>query len=158
MNNFFCLPNFLKLAVFTLVFNLLQKSEYQIHEGQAHDCLDDVHRSIQTHNHHVSIKASDVRCQCYATRARTIVDNLDVDTQKAASAYNSTHNVHLKLGLDPTDPLLKPLLPTELWVKNAAMPPKLGNSRKQDPWFWHVACPAGLSAKEQAEFYLESES
>ena len=43
------------------------KAEYQIREGQAHDRLDDVHRSIQTYNHHISIKANDVRGQCYAT-------------------------------------------------------------------------------------------
>ena len=130
------------------------KAEYQIREGQAHDRLDDVRRSIQTYNHHISIKANDVRGQRYATRARTI---LNADTQKAANAYNVTRNALLKLGLDPKDPLLKPLLTTELWAKNAAMPPKLGDSRKEDPWFWHVACPAGLSAEEKAEFYLESE-
>jgi hypothetical protein len=133
------------------------KAEYQIREGQAHDRLDDVRRSIQTYNHHISIKANDVRGQRYALRARGIVDNLDANTQKAANAYNFTRNALLKLGLDSTDPLLKPLLPTELWAKNAAMPPKLGDSRRQDPWFWHVACPAGLSAEEQAEFHLESE-
>jgi hypothetical protein len=133
------------------------KAEYQIHEGQAHDRLDDVRRSIQTYNHHVSIKVNDVHGQCYATWARTIVDNLKADTQKAANAYNSTRSALPKLGLDPTDPILKPLLPTELWAKNAAMPPKLGDLRKEDPWFWHVACPAGLSAEEKAEFYLESE-
>lgn len=133
------------------------KAEYQIREGQAHDRLDDVRRSIQTYNHHIAIKANEVRGQRHGLRARGIVDNLDANTQKAAHAYNLTRNALLKLGLDSSDPLLKPLLPTELWAKNAAMPPKLGDSRRQDPWFWHVACPAGLSTEEKAEFYLESE-
>ena len=125
------------------------KAEYQICEGQAHDRLDDVHRSIQTYNHHIAIKANEVRGQRHGLRAWGIVDNLDANTQKAAHAYNLTRNALLKLGLDSSDPLLKPLLPTELWAKNAAMPPKLGDSRRQDPWFWHVACPAGLSTEEK---------
>ena len=133
------------------------KAENQIHKGQAHDHLDDVRWSIQTYNHHISIKANDVCGQCYVTQARSIVDNLNADTQKAANTYNITCNALLKLGLDPKDPLLKPLLTTKLWAKNATMPPKLGDLRKEDPWFLHVACPAGLSAEEKAEFYLESE-
>ncbi|KDR67065.1 hypothetical protein GALMADRAFT_1359006, partial [Galerina marginata CBS 339.88] len=133
------------------------RAEYEIREGRAHDCLDEVRRCIQTYNHHITIKANDVRGQRYATRARGIVDKLDADTQKAADTYNFTRNALLKLGLSPTDPVLKPLLTNELWAKNAAMPPKLGDSRKEDPWFWHVACPDGLSPEEKAEFYLESE-
>ena len=132
------------------------KAEYEIREGRAHDRLEDVHKRIQTYNHHVAIKANEVRGQCYALRTRTIVDNLHGDTQNAADAYNSTRDALLKLGLDPNDPILKPLKRNQLWARNAALPPKLGDSRKEDPWFWHIACPAGLSEEEKAEFSLES--
>jgi hypothetical protein len=132
------------------------KAEYEIREGRAHDRLEDVRKCIQTYNHHIAIKSNEVRGQRYALRTRTIVDNLRGDTQNAADAYNSTRDALLKLGLDPNDPILKPLKCDQLWAKNAALPPKLGDSRKEDPWFWHVACPAGLSEEEKAEFSLES--
>ena len=76
--------------------------------------------------------------------------------QNAADAYNSTRDALLKLGLNPNDPTLKPLKCDQLWAKNAALPPKLGDSRKEDPRFQHVACPAGLSLEEKAEFSLKS--
>ena len=43
------------------------KTEYEIHEGQAHDCLEDIRKCIQMYNHHIAIKTNEVHGQCYAT-------------------------------------------------------------------------------------------
>jgi len=132
------------------------KAEYEMREGQAHDRLNDVRECIQSYNHHIAMKASNVRSQRHITRARGIVNNLVTDIQKPATHYNRTREALLGLGLSPDDPILRPLLDSELWAKNAAMPAKLGDSRKEDPWFWHVARPAGLSPAEKSDFHLES--
>jgi hypothetical protein len=132
------------------------KVEKELRKGQAHDRLDDVRTCIQAYNHHIAMKASDVRSQRHITRARGIVDNLVEDIRKPALQYQRTYEALLKLGLPPDDPILRPLLDSELWAKNSAMPAKLGDSRKEDPWFWHIACPADLSPAEKSAFHLES--
>ena len=132
------------------------KAEYEMCEGQAHDRLNDVRECIQSYNYHIAMKTSNVRSQRHITRVWGIVNNLVTDIQKPATHYNCTREALLGLGLSPDDPILQPLLDSELWAKNAAMPVKLGDSRKEDPWFWHVACPAGLSPAEKSDFHLES--
>jgi hypothetical protein len=34
----------------------------------------------------------------------------------------------------------------------------IGDSRKRDPWFWHVVQPAGLSQEQQKEWSVDSAS
>lgn len=134
----------------------IAKTEYRIREGQAHDCLEEVRRCIQSYNHHIAAKAKTVHGQRHATRARVIVDNLVADIHKAADSYNNSRNALLRLGLDPADTILQNLPRTDLWAKNTALAPNVSDSRREDPWFWHTSCPAGMSAEEKKEFNLES--
>lgn len=46
----------------------------------------------------------------------------------------------------------------ELWGKNVSVTRSIGDSRKQDPWFWHVVQPAGLSQEQQKEWCVNSAS
>jgi hypothetical protein len=118
--------------------------------------LENVRTAIQTYNHHIAIKAKEVRSQRHITRARNIINELVAQVRKPAYHYNKTRKALLNLGLPPDDPVLRELKDTELWAKNAALPAKLGDSRKEDPWFWHVACPVGSSSAEKTNFQHES--
>lgn len=133
------------------------QAEYQIRIGCAHDRLESIRTAIQSYNHNVAIKAKNAYGQKHATRARTIVDEIVGDARKHAAKYRRTRNALLTLGFPPNDPVLQPLLDTQLWAKNTAIPAKLGDSRTEDPWFWHIACPAGFTTAEKAEWRLESQ-
>ena len=139
-----------------LGLGLAGKAEKELRIGWAHDRLENVRTAIQTYNHHVEMKAKEVRSQRHITHARIIVEELMAQVWRPAYHYNKIRKALLSLGLPPDDPALRELKDTELWAKNAAIPAKLGDSRKQDPWFWHVACPAGSSSAEKTTFQCES--
>ena len=131
--------------------------EKELREGRAHDKLGEVRLAIQTYNHHIAMKAKEVRSQRHVTRAQNIINGLQENIRKPAHHYNKTRDALIALGLREDDPVLRELKDTELWAKNTALPARLGDSRKQDPWFWYTACPHGTSVAERATFQTESE-
>ena len=140
-----------------LGLELAAKAEQELRKGRAHEHLDEVRTAIQTYNHHIALKAKEVRSQRHITRARNIINRLVADIRKHALHYNRTREALLLLGHPADDTVLRELKDTDLWAKNAALPAKLGDSRKADPWLFHVACPSGISLAEKQGFQHESE-
>jgi len=66
------------------------------------------------------------------------------------------HVTLIALGLPQDDSTLQPLSNDQLWAKDASKPPWLGDTKKEDPWFWTVGQLAGLLPKEEKEWSLES--
>ena len=132
--------------------------EYTLREGQAHDALEGVRLSIKTFNFNLAFKVNFVHGQGPNTRAQAFLGTLAADKVSAADKYRRAWSALVALGLPETDRTLQPLHDTELWSKNTSGPSKMGDSKKEDPWFWTAGRPSGLSTKEEADRNVESES
>ncbi|PPQ95982.1 hypothetical protein CVT26_016198 [Gymnopilus dilepis] len=138
-----------------LGLELAEKAERELRKGRAHEHLHEVRTAIKTYNHHIALKAKEVRSQRHITRARNIINGLISDIRKPAFHYNNTRQALLNLGHPPDDAVLRELREADLWAKNTALPAKLGDSRKVDPWLFHVACPSSVSPTERQNFQHE---
>ncbi|KAF8720638.1 hypothetical protein AX14_010834 [Amanita brunnescens Koide BX004] len=68
----------------------------------------------------------------------------------AADTYRRARDALLRLGMDENDATFRPLLDNELYLKNTSKPAKLGDNRKEDPWFWYTGQPDGISSSAWA--------
>lgn len=57
----------------------------------------------------------------------------------------SSFNALTALGFLTHEEGLYPLNKSQLWGKNVFVPHVTGDSSKENPWFWSVGKPAGLS-------------
>jgi len=80
------------------------------------------------------------------------------DKISAADKYRQAHSALIALGLPEDDLTLKPLSDDQLWMTNISQPMQLGDSKREDPWFWSVGCPCGLSKAEEKDWSIESMS
>ena len=133
----------------------LAKIEYSLREGWVHDALDDVRKSIKIFNHNLNFKKTFVHGQRPNTRAQVFLRTLTKDKIGGAEKYRSERKALLALGLSETDETLQDLQDDQLWSKDSSRPAHLGDSRKEDPWFWHVGCPSGLTETEDKEWDIE---
>jgi hypothetical protein len=140
----------------SLRIDMLAKVEYALREGQAHDALDKVRLAIQTFNYNVKFKVDNVRGQGPNTRAQQFLSTLSQDKVSAADKYRRARTALLALGLSEEDKSLQPLLNTQLWCKNDNAPAAQGDAKTEDPWYWMVGRPSGLSPAEEAEWQIES--
>jgi hypothetical protein len=132
--------------------------EYQLREGQAYDALDDLREKIKIFNVNLDFKKKNVFGQGPNTRAQGFLKQLTADKVHAAEKYRMAYRALISLGLSKDKTDLEELHDDQLFGKDASRPSKLGDSKKEDPWFWTVGRPHGLSAKEQAEWSLECKS
>ena len=130
--------------------------ERSLREGQAHDALHDLRLAIQTFNYNYDFKRVNVRGQAANTRAQTFLGTLAKDKVGAADKYRHARDALLSLGASADDKSLQPLLNSELWGKNESKPAALGETQKEDPWFWTVGRPSGLLPVEEKEWSQES--
>lgn len=130
--------------------------EYRLREAQAHDALTKLRAKIQEQNYNLAFKVHNVHGQARNTRAQAILSKLEAEKKNIADKYRIAHISLLNLGMSKTNSFLKPLLDNQLWAKNASLPSKLGDSRTEDPWFWHVVRPDGMSKAEEDEWNVES--
>jgi len=135
----------------------LARVEYSLWKGQVHDALDKLRLAIQTFNYNIKFKLDNVRGQCPNTRAEQFLLSLSKDKVSAADKYRRVRNALLALGLSADDKSLCPLLNDELWCKNENAPTAQGDVKTEDPWYWMVGRPSGLSPAEEAEWQIESE-
>jgi len=82
---------------------------------------------------------------------------LEKERKDAATHYQRTYAALLALGFSANNKSLQPLLDNQLFMKDVSKPAQMGDSRRQDPWFWTVGRPSGLTAKEEAEWSVECE-
>ena len=129
--------------------------ERQLREGQAYDALDDLCEKIKIFNTNLDFKKKNVFGQGANTRAQNFLKQLAADKVNAADKYRTAYRALISLGLSASDPSLQELRDDQLFGKDASRPAKLGDSKREDPWFWTVARPSNLPAKEQAEWSLE---
>jgi hypothetical protein len=132
--------------------------EYDLRQGQAHDGLESVRKAIRTFNYNLQFKQDQVRGQRPNTRAESFLRTLTAEKLSCAEKYRLARNALLVLGLVPDDPVFQELLDTQLWCKNSSKALKLGDSKIEDPWYWNVGRPSGLSAEEEKDWVLESQS
>lgn len=145
----------------SLGISSLARIERKLREGQAHDSLTDIRIAIKRYNYSLQWKKDHVFGQGPNTKAQRYLDELVEERKTAVERYERIRGEMIKLGLDPKDPTLRPIISTDddpRKTKNMSRPAELGDSKKSDPWFWNVNCPGGLSKKEQAAWSLESKS
>ncbi|KAG6836332.1 hypothetical protein H0H93_009028 [Arthromyces matolae] len=112
--------------------------EYQLREGLAHDALQDVRTTIKTINANLQFKKNNVSGQRPNTRAQQHLKTLLADRNDAVDRYHHAYSTLVELGMSETDQALRPLTPEDVWCKDASSSRKMGDSRKEDPWFWHT--------------------
>lgn len=130
--------------------------EYSLREGQAHDALDKLRLAIQTFNYNVKFKVDNIRGQHSNTRAQQFLASLSKDKVSAADKYRRVRTALLALGLSEGNLSLQPLGDDQLWCKNENFPAAQGDTKTEDPWYWVVGRPSGLSPAEEAEWQVES--
>jgi hypothetical protein len=134
----------------------LAKVERSLREGQAHDALDKVQLAIQMFNYNMKFKVDNIRGQRPSTRTEEFLASLSKDKVSAADKYRRVRTALLRLGLSEGDLSLQPLLNDQLWCKNENSPAAQGDAKREDPWYWMVGRPSGLSPREEAEWQIES--
>lgn len=139
-----------------LGLNSLATIEFMLWEGQAHDALESLRIAIKTFNYNFQFKTDHVFGQGPNTRAQAFLQELSAGKVSAADKYRTARAALIALGLPQDDPTLQPLSNDQLWAKDSSKPSRLGDTKKEDPWFWTVGRPAGLSPKEEQEWSLES--
>ena len=135
----------------------LAKCEYDLRLGQAHDALEEVQTKIKIFNANLDFKKQNVYGQKPNTRAQQYLRTLSDDKISAADKYRRARAALLQLGLSGCDSSLRALHDDELWGKDTSRPARLGDSKKEEPWFWTVGLPSGLSETERSEWSVECE-
>lgn len=131
------------------------KIEYDLREGRAHDALEELRTAIKVFNVNLDFKKTQVFGYGPNTRAQKLLQELQSDKVSSAATYRMAREGLLALGLREDDEILRELKEDQLWGKDTSRLAGLGDSRKEDPWFWHVGRPSGLNAEEQKEWSLE---
>ncbi|KAH6903700.1 hypothetical protein BKA70DRAFT_1513986 [Coprinopsis sp. MPI-PUGE-AT-0042] len=136
----------------------LAETEYQLREGQAHDALEKLRFCIQVYHHNVRFKKDHVFGQRANTRAQVYLMTLAHDRDQAAEKYRRVRKALLRLGLSPEDTTFRALNEKDESfdaTKNASRASRLGDSKKEDPWFWDVGRPSNLSKEDKKAWMRE---
>ena len=136
----------------------LAKLEYKLRLGQAHDALHEVKTKIKIFNADLNFKKDNIFGQRPNTRAQRYLQTLSADKVNAADKYRQARRALLNLGLSENDQSLRPLENHELWGKDSSRLALLGDTKREEPWFWTVGMPIGLSEAEQNEWSVECRS
>lgn len=143
-----------------LGLNSLAQVEYALREGQAHDALQGLRLSIQAYNYNVRFKIDNVRGQSANMRANEFLSSLAAEKVSGADKYRRVRSALLMLGLPEDDGTLQPLFNNQLWSKNESLGPRVGETKakKEEPWFWRVGRPVGMTPAEEIAWSVERKS
>ena len=133
----------------------LTKVEYSLQEAHAHESLSDLRLSIKAYYANIKFKKTHVTRQRQNTRAQAIIQILEQEKKDHAARYRCHYHALINLGFPPNDKSLQVLEANQLWMKDVMKKAEMGDSRKEDPWFWIVGRPRGLTKKEEAEWSVE---
>lgn len=139
-----------------LGLDLLAIFEFALRKGQAHNALADLRLAIKTFNANLDFKTAFVHGQKPNTRAQAYLATLHQEKLDAAARYQRAYSALVHLGLSPNNLSLQPLSDNQLWMKDVSKKARVGDSRKQDPWYWLVGRPSGLSPLEESAWSVES--
>ena len=135
----------------------LALTEYKLREGQAYDALQDLRETIKIFNAHLDFKKTNVFGQRANTRAQDFLRQLSADKYSAAEKYRVARRALIALGLPESNTVFQELHDNHLYGKDMSRPAKMGDSKREDPWFWTVKMPSELTPEKQNEWSLESE-
>ena len=135
---------------------VLADVELALRKGQAYDALNKLRTSIRIWNYNFEFKKNEVRGQKQNTRAQRFLKTLHEDIKSAAATYRRARAALVHLGIPEDDIVFRPLLDSELYLKNTTKPAKLGDNRKEDPWFWYVGRPGDESSSQNSSWAIES--
>lgn len=151
------LPSFLnKQADPPHDIEVLVDIELALRKGQAHDALNKLRTSIRIWNYNFEFKKNEVRGQKQNTRAQRFLKTLHEDIKSAAATYRRARAALVHLGIPEDNVVFRPLLDSELYLKNTSKPAKLGDNRKEDPWFWYVGQLGNESSSQSSSWAIES--
>ncbi|TFK59425.1 hypothetical protein BDN72DRAFT_780779 [Pluteus cervinus] len=149
------LPSFWNTKEHPSGFNTLVLIEFALREGQCHDALNKLRLAIKTFNANLKFKKDNVHGQHPNTRAQLFLATLNQDKVSALEKYNRSRDALLRLGLPPNDKTLQPLDKTQLWGRDMGLPAELGDTHKDEPWFWAVGRPNGLTKEEADDWNMQ---
>lgn len=134
-----------------------QDIEYGIRKVQAHGILHEIRGLIIMQVDNVETKKNFIHGQNASTRAKTILQRFERDKKDAMERYNFVRDRLIVLGLSPDDTVLRKLEASHMRGKDATKVAQPGEARMGDSWLWSVSKPGGLTADEEAEWFVESE-
>lgn len=106
----------------------------------------------------VETKKNYIHGQSASTRAKTILQHFEADKKDAMERYNFVRDRMIVLGLSKDDTVLRKLEASHMRGKDATKVAEPGEARMGDSWLWSVSKPGGLTADEEAEWFVESKS
>ena len=130
--------------------------ELRLRKGQAYDMLGKLRTSIHIWNYNFEFKQNEVRGQKQNTQAQRFLKTLCQDINTAAATYRRAQVALVHLGMTEDNAVFRPLLDSELYMKNMSKPAKLGNNRKEDPWSWYTGWPGSISSNQNNNWAIES--
>ncbi|KAF8326718.1 hypothetical protein F5887DRAFT_925190 [Amanita rubescens] len=138
-------------------FNLqaLINAKLKLRKGQAYDALVNLRLALRIWNAHYGFKIREVRGQDQNTRAQNVLKNRREDVDIAAATYRRARVALVNLGIPEDDDIFRPLLDTELYMKNTNKPAKLGDNRREDPWFWYTGRGGNTLSCENSTWAIE---
>jgi hypothetical protein len=139
-----------------LDFQALVSIELMLRKGQAYDALVKLRLALRIWNAHYGFKIREVRGQDQNTRAQQVLKNRREDVDTAAATYRRARVALVHLGIPEDDVIFRPLLDTELYMKNTNKPAELGDNRREDPWFWYAGRAGVISSRENTAWAVES--
>ncbi|KAF9442594.1 hypothetical protein P691DRAFT_765049 [Macrolepiota fuliginosa MF-IS2] len=120
-------------------------SELQLRCGHVYDILSDLQDTIHEYNHVIIEKRINQSSQNIATCTHTEIAEIWSRMMLLKNRYMHSYSALLALGYSTNEGELRPLEDSELWGKSVWVPHTTGDSSKQNPWFWSVGRPEGVS-------------
>ncbi len=133
--------------------------ELRLRRGDAFDALSDLRDTIHELNHTTTEKRVEPSGQKTGTRAQAQIAAIKSRMEDSMQRYMTSFIALTSLGCPTQDEGLYPLDKNQLWGKNVFIPHVTGDSTRENPWFWSVGKPAGLSERswliERKLIYLQ---
>lgn len=119
--------------------------ELQLRRGGAFDTLSELRDTIHEFNSAIIEKRANSGSQNVAMRAQNQLANIKSRMVVVMNKYMSFFTALISLGCQTSKEGLYPLDESQLWGKNIFLPHAIGDSSRENPWFWSVGKPAELS-------------
>lgn len=120
------------------------KVELELRLGHAFDVLSDLRDTIHEYNHLITHKRINPGSQSIGRQ--TLAELTEVKSRMAMLKvhYMRSYSVLISLDCNVEKEGLHPLDESQLWGKNIWLPHVIGDSTKENPWFWSVGKPTGI--------------
>lgn len=119
--------------------------ELQLRRDEAFNTLSDLRDTIHEYNQTVTEKRINPGSQKIGTRVQVQLAEIKLRMEELMRQYMLSFTALIALGCSTHEEGLRPLDKSQLWGKNVFVPHVTGDSSSENPWFWSVGKPAGLS-------------